>query len=135
MEELIGNICMNKGVPIVREQVMNLNRPAHLGADTLYSVLSISCIGQRIWKIENSRTHEGLTFVRSPQPGGHCFGDEDVGRRHSSHIHWRYFMFLYALKGANYSCPWGARNDSMSFVGIAYHSYRAWIVTWELLDA
>ncbi|KAF2748148.1 hypothetical protein M011DRAFT_499340 [Sporormia fimetaria CBS 119925] len=39
---------------------------------------------------------------------------------------WRNFRVPDALKAANYSCPWGAREDGMLCVGIDRHGYGAW---------
>jgi chromodomain-helicase-DNA-binding protein 1 len=39
---------------------------------------------------------------------------------------WRNFRVPDAVKGANYSCPWGVREDGMLCVGIARHGYGAW---------
>ncbi|KAL2011630.1 hypothetical protein VTN00DRAFT_4348 [Thermoascus crustaceus] len=36
------------------------------------------------------------------------------------------FRIPEATKGADYSCPWGAREDGMLCVGIARHGYGAW---------
>jgi chromodomain-helicase-DNA-binding protein 1 len=40
---------------------------------------------------------------------------------------WRSFRVTDATKPANYSCPWGAREDGMLCVGIARHGYGAWV--------
>lgn len=39
---------------------------------------------------------------------------------------WRNFRVPEASKPANYTCPWGAREDGMLCVGIAKHGYGAW---------
>ncbi|KAL9621972.1 MAG: hypothetical protein Q9160_003634 [Pyrenula sp. 1 TL-2023] len=36
------------------------------------------------------------------------------------------FRITEATKGADYTCPWGAREDGMLCVGIARHGYGAW---------
>ncbi|KAF2496183.1 hypothetical protein BU16DRAFT_526699 [Lophium mytilinum] len=40
---------------------------------------------------------------------------------------WRNFRVPDAIKPANYTCPWGAREDGMLCVGIARHGYGAWV--------
>ncbi|PNY24508.1 Chromo domain-containing protein 1 [Tolypocladium capitatum] len=40
---------------------------------------------------------------------------------------WRTFRLPDATKGANYSCPWGAREDAMLLVGIDKHGFGAWV--------
>ncbi|KAL5114681.1 ATP-dependent DNA helicase Hrp3 [Pleosporales sp. CAS-2024a] len=40
---------------------------------------------------------------------------------------WRNFRIADAIKPANYSCPWGAREDGMLCIGIARHGYGAWV--------
>ncbi|KYK58217.1 chromo domain-containing protein 1 [Drechmeria coniospora] len=39
---------------------------------------------------------------------------------------WRSFRLADAMKGANYSCPWGAKEDAMLLVGIDRHGFGAW---------
>ena len=40
---------------------------------------------------------------------------------------WRNFRVPEASKGAQYDCPWGAREDGMLCVGIARYGYGAWV--------
>lgn len=40
---------------------------------------------------------------------------------------WRNFRVPDAIKPANYTCSWGAREDGMLCVGIARHGYGAWV--------
>ena len=40
---------------------------------------------------------------------------------------WRNFRIADAIKPANYSCPWGAREDGMLCIGILRHGYGAWV--------
>ncbi|OAQ91138.1 chromodomain helicase (Chd1) [Purpureocillium lilacinum] len=40
---------------------------------------------------------------------------------------WRSFRLPDATKGANYSCPWGAKEDAMLLVGIDKHGFGAWV--------
>jgi chromodomain-helicase-DNA-binding protein 1 len=40
---------------------------------------------------------------------------------------WRNFRVPDAIKPANYSCPWGAREDGMLCIGIQRHGYGAWV--------
>lgn len=40
---------------------------------------------------------------------------------------WRNFRIPDAIKPANYSCPWGAREDGMLMIGIDRHGYGAWV--------
>ncbi|RDA90361.1 hypothetical protein CP533_3365, partial [Ophiocordyceps camponoti-saundersi (nom. inval.)] len=40
---------------------------------------------------------------------------------------WRSFRLPDATKGANYSCPWGAREDALLLVGIDRHGFGAWV--------
>lgn len=39
----------------------------------------------------------------------------------------RNFRVTDASKGANYHCPWGAKEDAMLLVGIHRHGYGAWV--------
>jgi chromodomain-helicase-DNA-binding protein 1 len=39
---------------------------------------------------------------------------------------WRSFRLTDATKAANYSCPWGAKEDGMLLVGIDKHGFGAW---------
>ena len=40
---------------------------------------------------------------------------------------WKNFRIADAIKPANYSCPWGAREDGMLCIGIFRHGYGAWV--------
>jgi chromodomain-helicase-DNA-binding protein 1 len=40
---------------------------------------------------------------------------------------WRSFRIPDAIKPANYTCDWGAREDGMLCVGISRHGYGAWV--------
>jgi len=40
---------------------------------------------------------------------------------------WKNFRVTEAIKPANYSCQWGAREDGMLCIGIARHGYGAWV--------
>lgn len=40
---------------------------------------------------------------------------------------WRNFRIADAIKPANYSCQWGAREDGMLCIGISRHGYGAWV--------
>lgn len=40
---------------------------------------------------------------------------------------WRSFRLPDATKGANYSCPWGAKEDAMLLMGIDKHGFGAWV--------
>lgn len=44
------------------------------------------------------------------------------------------FRIPEATKGADYSCPWGAREDGMLCVGVARHGYGAWTQIRDDLD-
>lgn len=40
---------------------------------------------------------------------------------------WRSFRIPDATKAANYSCPWGAKEDAMLLVGVDKHGFGAWV--------
>lgn len=40
---------------------------------------------------------------------------------------WKTFRLPDATKAANYSCPWGAKEDAMLLVGIDRHGFGAWV--------
>ncbi|PTB46818.1 uncharacterized protein TrAFT101_003740 [Trichoderma asperellum] len=42
------------------------------------------------------------------------------------HTDWKTFRVPDATKAANYSCPWGAKEDAMLLVGIDKHGFGAW---------
>ncbi|RFU79960.1 chromo domain-containing 1 [Trichoderma arundinaceum] len=42
------------------------------------------------------------------------------------HSEWKNFRVPDATKAANYSCPWGAKEDAMLLVGIDKHGFGAW---------
>lgn len=44
-----------------------------------------------------------------------------------SQADWRNFRLPDATKGANYTCPWGAKEDAMLLVGIDKHGFGAWV--------
>ena len=43
------------------------------------------------------------------------------------HSDWRTFRLHEATKAANYSCPWGAKEDGLLLVGIDKHGFGAWV--------
>ncbi|KAI9167016.1 Chromodomain helicase hrp3 [Paramyrothecium foliicola] len=44
-----------------------------------------------------------------------------------SQSEWKSFRLSDATKAANYSCPWGAKEDAMLLVGIDKHGFGAWV--------
>ncbi|OCK85920.1 chromo domain-containing protein 1 [Lepidopterella palustris CBS 459.81] len=142
--EKFGSI-EDRGEEIIREAKL-VGRDIDLLKATLNEVISES---QRLLKEEQARletmTKEAKKALTKKDKKAVLFDYKDVKRLNAETIverpvemrmikqateaaaDWKNFRVPDAIKPANYSCPWGAREDGMLCVGIARHGYGSWV--------